>query len=110
MDKSSMLAHLGLLNYYKYTNNKSKALDMCNQMIATDDTFAPALIERAQINLLKNFFDDAEETLLNVLEKDGSNTLAKYILLFKMILNPSEGDDLEKYLADFFKQIKKMEI
>jgi len=29
-------------------------MDTCNQMIATDDTFAPALIERSQINLLKN--------------------------------------------------------
>jgi len=65
-------------------------------MIATDDSFAPALIERSQINLLKNYFDDAEETLLNVLERDSNNIMAKYILLFKMILNPSLDDSLDK--------------
>lgn len=27
-----------------------------------------------------------------------------------MILNPSQDDELEKYLKDFFKQVKKLEI
>jgi len=105
-----MLNYMGLLNYYKFTNNRKKALDICNQMVAADEEFLPSYIERAQINLLKNNFDEAEETLIIVLEKDKQNVLAKYILLFKMILNPSPDDEIEKYIDEFFKQIKKVEI
>jgi len=36
--------------------------------------------------------------------------MAKYILLFKMILNPSLDDSLDKYIEEFFKQVKKHEI
>lgn len=46
-------------------------------MVAADEEFLPSYIERAQINLLKNNFDEAEETLIIVLEKDKQNVLAK---------------------------------
>lgn len=52
-------------------------MDICNQMVAADEDFLPVYIERAQINLLKNNFDEAEETLIIVLEKDKNNVLAK---------------------------------
>jgi len=46
-------------------------------MSALNDTFCPALIEKGHLNLLNTYYEEAEENLLQVLQIENNNIMAR---------------------------------
>ena len=108
-NKKALEAMLGKAKIYERVKNFDSAIQVLSEACVCFPQFSPAMIEKTKLHILNNEWDQASDSIQQVVQNDRNNIEGLRIYVFYLMAREGDWENVEEKMNDLLNSMRMME-